>query len=136
MSLPRGGMGQNGVVLLGNKKIQRITVGVIIGVLVISLGLSLLSAGAATLPSVAEGPALGETTTPTPSPGVGSLGSGEAKPVTETPQGQPTQVHDGEHIGGLIAYLTFMLGGVLLVFRARRRDRRDVAEVARRPILS
>jgi hypothetical protein len=38
----------NGVMLMGNKKAQRITVGVIIGVMVVSLALSLISSASAT----------------------------------------------------------------------------------------
>ena len=41
-------MGHNGGMLMGNKKVQRITVGVIIGVIVISLALSLISTASAT----------------------------------------------------------------------------------------
>ena len=42
------GMPHNGPMLMGNKKAQRITVGVIIGVIVISLALTLLSTASAT----------------------------------------------------------------------------------------
>lgn len=41
-------MPHNGDMLMGNKKAQRITVGVIIGVIVISLALSLISTATAT----------------------------------------------------------------------------------------
>lgn len=124
--------------LSGNsrRRTQRITVGVIIGALVISLALSLLSvAGAA---PQADGPSGASPTelraaapldasSPTPaitdSPLVGS--STDPKPVTKTPQGQATQVTDEEHIGGLIGFIAFMLGGVLLLVRGRHRDRRE-----------
>ena len=43
-----GRMTQNGPMLMGNKKAQRITVGVIIGVMVVSLALSLISSASAT----------------------------------------------------------------------------------------
>ena len=43
-----GGIPHNGVMLMGNKKAQRITVGVIIGVIVVSLALSLISTASAT----------------------------------------------------------------------------------------
>ena len=42
------GMQHNGPMLMGNKKAQRITVGVIIGVIVISLALTLLSTASGT----------------------------------------------------------------------------------------
>jgi len=42
------GIPHNGVMLMGNKKAQRITVGVIIGVIVVSLALSLISTASAT----------------------------------------------------------------------------------------
>ena len=41
-------MQHNGPMLMGNKKAQRITVGVIIGVMVLSLALTLLSTASAT----------------------------------------------------------------------------------------
>ncbi len=41
-------MPHNGLMLMGNKKAQRITVGVIIGVMVVSLALSLISSASAT----------------------------------------------------------------------------------------
>ena len=43
-----GGIPHNGVMLMGNKKAQRITVDVIIGVIVVSLALSLISTASAT----------------------------------------------------------------------------------------
>ena len=43
-----GRMPHNGPMLMGNKKAQRITVGVIIGVMVVSLALSLISSASAT----------------------------------------------------------------------------------------
>ena len=69
--------------------------------------------------------------TPTDSPRVGSTDN--PLPVTKTPQGTATQVTDNEHIGGLVAYLVFMLGGVLLLVRSRRRHLR---EKQAEPILS
>ena len=71
-------------------------------------------------PPVAEG-----TTTPSV-PGI--VSTDDPKPVTETPQGTSTQVTDEEHIGGLIAYLVFMLAGVLLLLRGKRRERQAQAE--------
>jgi hypothetical protein len=63
-------------------------------------------------------------TSPTPQPVESSLGDGStAKPHTKTPQGQATQVTDGEHIGGLVGFIAFMMGGILLLIRGRRRDR-------------
>jgi hypothetical protein len=44
----RDGIPHNGVMLMGNKRAQRITVGVIIGVIVVSLALSLISTASAT----------------------------------------------------------------------------------------
>ena len=41
-------MPHNGLMLMGNKKAQRITVGVIIGVMLVSLALSLISSASAT----------------------------------------------------------------------------------------
>lgn len=109
---------------------QRITVGVIVGALVLSLALSLLStAGAAQLD--APGGAVAPVPAATSQPLVST--SGDPKPVTKTPQGQATQVTDKEHIGGLVAFIAFMLGGVLLLVRGRRRDRRERESA---PILS
>ena len=76
--------------------------------------------GAGDLAPVAE-----ETTTPSV-PGI--VSTDDPKPVTETPQGTSTQVTDEEHIGGLIAYIVFMLGGVLLLLRGKRRERRERVE--------
>ena len=42
------GMQHNGPMLMGNKKAQRITVGVIVGVIVLSLALTLMSTASAT----------------------------------------------------------------------------------------
>ena len=131
-------MGHNGRVLMGNRKVQRITGGVIIGVVVISLALTLVAASAAPLASSSSGMGVSDAASPTPTPSstpdAESLGSsGDPKPVTKTPQGQATQVSDREHIGGLIAFLGFMLGGVLLLVRGRRRDRH---QARREPILS
>ena len=41
-------MPDNGVMLMGNKKAQRITVGIIIGAIVVSLALSLIATASAT----------------------------------------------------------------------------------------
>lgn len=134
--------------LSGNRrrKIQRITVGVVVGALVLTLALSLISAAWADATAVparsagradtlarVEGATIGAqgSTTPISQP-VGSA-SRAPRPVTKTPQGQATQVSDQEHIGGLIGYLAFMLGGVVLLVRARRRGRRERAST---PILS
>ncbi|HEU5143572.1 MAG TPA: hypothetical protein VFT81_00190 [Dermatophilaceae bacterium] len=131
--------------LLGNnsRRTQRITVGVIIGVIVLSLALSLLSAAAAPSPvAVVKGPHRAavdghprEATTPAPVTSEHPLvsTSGDPKPVTKTPQGQATQVTDAEHIGGLIGFIAFMVGGVLLLIRGRRRDRQERRS---KPILS
>ncbi len=120
------------------RRTQRITVGVIIGALVISLALSLLSTafavGSGAVPAARPGTSM-EASTPTTAPAEVPLvnSSGDPKPVTKTPQGQATQVTDAEHIGGLVAFIAFMLGGVLLLIRGRRRDRRELASP---PILS
>jgi hypothetical protein len=142
--------------LSGNnrRRTQRITVGIIIGALVLSLALTLLSTVAAfgltTVTRPATGPAPAVTTAPeavgvdglpleatTPAPATTEhpliSTSGNPKPVTKTPQGQATQVTDAEHIGGLIGFIAFMLGGVLLLIRGRRRDRQERGS---RPILS
>lgn len=121
-------------------KTQRIAVWLIIVAVVGALVLSLVgNASAATTASgvTVRADAAGlaaETATPSPSPtasptsqaependSVFAPPTGEPKPITETPQGQPTQVNDGEHVGGLIAYLVFMAGGVLLAIRGHRR---------------
>ena len=114
------------------RRTQRITVGVIIGALVLSLALSLLSSAIALEPSGAQPARVTspqEASTPTTGPAELPLvnSSGQPKPVTKTPQGQATQVTDTEHIGGLVAFIAFMLGGVLLLVRGRRRDRRELA---------
>lgn len=137
-------MHHNGRMLSGKarRRAQRITVGVIVGAVVISLALSLLSAAvadqgraadvtAAAASSAARVGAAGvhAADTPQPSPAmtdsplVGS--STDPRPVTKTPQGQATQVTDKEHIGGLIGFIAFMLGGLLLLLRGRARDRRE-----------
>ncbi|HEX6054372.1 MAG TPA: hypothetical protein VFY98_01045 [Intrasporangium sp.] len=116
--------------LFGKNRIQRITVGIIVGLVVLSLALTLVGgalaapgpvpSGAGAFPPVSE-----ETTTP---PVAGIVRTDNPKPVTETPQGTSTQVTDAEHIGGLVAYLVFMLAGVLLLLRGKRRDWRERAE--------
>ncbi len=127
-------MGHNGPVMSGNKRsqrFQRITVGVIALTIAVSLALSLVSgAFAATMPServerpTAAAPGRAASSSPTPEPVVSSRhGGSTAKPHTKTPQGQATQVTDGEHIGGLVGFIAFMLGGVLLLIRGRRRNR-------------
>jgi hypothetical protein len=126
-------MGQNGPVMSGNKRsqrFQRITVGVIALAIVVSLALSLVSGAfaATTASRGAERPAVSVSgqpaSSPTPQPVESSLqDGGTAKPHTKTPQGQATQVTDGEHIGGLVGFIAFMLGGVLLLIRGRRRER-------------
>ena len=132
-SLLPGVLGHNGAVLFGKKRVQRITVGLIVGLVVLSLALTLVGGalaaprpeptGAGAVPPVAEG-----TTTPSV-PGI--VSTDDPKPVTETPQGTSTQVTDEEHIGGLIAYLVFMLAGVLLLLRGKRRERQAQAEEGR-----
>lgn len=122
-------MGHNGRVLMGDKKMQRIAVGVVIGVIVLSLALSLVGSAMAAPPDTSRAPAqallavpaTGETPTPDPS----LVESNGPKPVTKTPQGTSTQVTHREHIGGLIAFVAFMSGGVLLLLRAKRRERRE-----------
>ncbi len=120
-------MGDNGRVLWGKRRVQRIVVGVIVGLVVASLALSLVGAAlAAPVEKAGPGaPALvGEERTSNPGvPGI--IGTDDPRPVTETPQGTSTQVTDEEHIGGLIAFIVFMLGGVLLLLRGRRRERRE-----------
>ena len=130
-SLLPGVLGHNGAVLFGKKRVQRITVGLIVGLVVLSLALTLVGGalaaprseptGAGAVPPVAEG-----TTTPS-----GIVSTDNPKPVTETPQGTSTQVTDEEHIGGLIAYIVFMLAGVLLLLRGKRRERQAQAEEGR-----
>ena len=123
-------MRHNGRVLCGRKGFQRFTVGLIVGLVVLSLALTLVS-GALAAPAPAEmgagglGHVADETTTP-PVPGI--VSTDDPRPVTETPQGTSTQVTDEEHIGGLVAYLLFMLGGVLLLLRGKRRERRERVE--------
>ncbi len=136
-------MGDNVWMLLGNKKAQRIMVGVVIGVMVISLALSLVAASASPLSAAAPprgaDPVVVQASqpSPTPAPATPTLGSsGEPIPVTKTPQGTTTQATDGEHIGGLVGYLAFMLGGVLLLVRGRRREAREsAADRQHQPIL-
>ena len=123
-------MRHNGRVLCRKKGLQRITVGLIVGLVVLSLALTLVSGALAAPGPAARGagavaPVAEETTTPSV-PGI--VSTDDPKPVTETPQGTSTQVTDEEHIGGLIAYIVFMLGGVLLLLRGKRRERRERAE--------
>lgn len=118
-------MRHNGPVLSGNKRVQRVVVGVIIGVVVVSMALSLLSvavaAQASGQPAVSR---VAADASPTPPPVDPSLTQNDnPKPVTRTPQGQATQVTDGEHIGGLVGFIILMLGGVLLLIRDHRRRR-------------
>ena len=122
-------MRHNGRVL-GKKRLQRITVGLIVGLVVLSLALTLVGGAlAAPIPTagVADGSAHVAEETPTPTvPGI--VSTDDPKPVTRTPQGTSTQVTDEEHIGGLIAYIVFMLAGVLLLLRGKRRERRERAK--------
>lgn len=118
-------MRQNGPMLSGNKRVQRVVVGVIIGVVVVSMALSLVSVAVAAPAS--EHPTsvrVAVASSPTPLPIDPSLTQNDnPKPVTRTPQGQATQVTDGEHIGGLLGFILLMLGGVLLLIRDQRRKR-------------
>ena len=118
-------MRHNGPVLSGNKRVQRVVVGVIIGVVVLSMALSLLSvAGAAQASGQPAVSRVAADASPTPPPVDPSLTQNDnPKPVTRTPQGQATQVTDGEHIGGLVGFIILMLGGVLLLIRDHRRRR-------------
>lgn len=130
-------MSHNGPVLSGNKRFQRVTVGVIIGLVVVALALTLVGPA---LAAPAAGAALpleaAPAVAPSPTPGSsGLVGTTDPKPVTQTPQGTSTQVSDTEHLGGLIAYVAFMLGGVLLLIRARRRERRERLLPTAQPIL-
>ncbi|WP_353356498.1 hypothetical protein [Intrasporangium sp. DVR] len=117
--------------MLGKKRMQRVTVGVLIGLVIVSLALTLVGGALAAAPGAgaarpqAGAWAVDEQATTPGLPGV--VSSGDPRPVTETPQGTSTQVTDEEHIGGLLAYIAFMLGGVLLLVRARRRERRERA---------
>lgn len=108
----------------GNKRVQRITVGVIIGLIVVSLALSLASVATAAPRVDPPRPREGSGAMATPAPIDPSLTANtNPKPVTKTPQGQATQVTDGEHIGGLVGFIILMLGGVLLLIRDHRRNR-------------
>ena len=127
------------------QRIQRITVYVIIAVVVMSLSLSLLtSAGAFGLSSRTTTPRGSATPQsvipeavaapgPTPSDPAGVGSTDDPLPVTKTPQGTATQVTDTEHIGGIVAYLVFMVGGLLLLVRSGRRQPREEQS---EPILS
>lgn len=111
--------------LSGNQRVQRAVVAVIIGVVVLGMTLSLVSVAVASpagRPAAAGQDALAAS--PTPEPIEASLTqNGNPKPVTKTPQGQATQVTDGEHIGGLVGFIVLMLGGVALLIRDHRRKR-------------
>jgi hypothetical protein len=111
--------------LSGNKRVQRVVVGVVIGLIVVSMALSLVSvAVAAPLSGGSQSPRPAVATSSTPLPIDPSLTQNDnPKPVTRTPQGQATQVTDGEHIGGLAGFIVLMLGGVLLLIRDHRRKR-------------
>jgi len=113
-------LGHNGQVLSGNRKFQRVVVGLVVGLVVVSLALTLVGGAFAATPDLVGD---GQTSPSVP----GLVGTTEPKPVTETPQGTSTQVSDSEHLGGLIAFIAFMLGGVLLLIRGRRRERREQA---------
>ncbi len=134
-------MGHNGPVLSGNKRFQRITVGVIIGLVVMALALTLvgpaLAAPAAGMSPLREsGSPLAEAAASTPTANSsGLVGTANPRPVTDTPQGTMTQVSDQEHLGGLVAYLAFMVGGALLLVRAKHRERRERVVGASEPIL-
>lgn len=122
-------MGENEPVLWGKGRFQRIVVGVIVGLVIASLALMLVG-GALAAPGerVGRGAAVLVGDEQTGSPGSpGLVGTDDPRPVTETPQGTSTQVTDEEHIGGLIAFIVFMLGGVLLLLRGKRRERREQA---------
>ncbi len=54
-------------------------------------------------------------------------------PTTSTPQGQKTDVTHPEHLGGIIAVAAFLLGGVALLLRDRRRHRARAAAAAGQP---
>jgi hypothetical protein len=122
-----------GPVLFGKKRAQRVTVGLIVGLVVLSLALTLVGGAlAAPGPAPGEAGALSPVAEATPPPALpGIVSTDNPKPVTNTPQGTSTQVTDAEHIGGLIAYLVFMLGGVMLLLRGKRRERRERAEESR-----
>ena len=126
---------------MGNGRLRRAVVAVVVGSMVVGLVVALLSAAAVTAGAAPEPAGVrAEDTSPAPLPSP-SLDprlvqqEGE-KPVTKTPQGQATQVTDEEHIGGLIAFIAFMLGGVLLLVRDRRRQRRERREEDGTRILS
>ena len=123
-------MRHNGRVLCGKKGFQRFTVGLIVGLVVLSLALTLVSGALADPAPAGRGAgAVAHPAEETATPSIpGAVSTDDPKPVTETPQGMSTQVTDEEHIGGLIAYLVFMLGGVLLLLRGKRRERRERAD--------
>lgn len=126
-----GAIRHNGPVMSGKKRMQQITVGIIVGLIVVSLALTLvgsaLAAPAAGGPRPATVRGLAADGQPTSLPAPGIVSTGDPKPVTNTPQGTSTQVTDDEHLGGLLAYLAFMLGGALLLVRGKHRERRDKA---------
>ena len=107
----------NGRVLCGRKGFQRFTVGLIVGLVVLSLALTLVSGALAAPPRRRWAAQAPWATSPTRRRHLrpGNRQHGRPHTVTETPQGTSTQVTDEEHIGGLIAYILFMLGGVLLL---------------------
>jgi hypothetical protein len=135
-------MSHNGAVQSGNKRFQRITVGVIIGLVVLSMALTLIGPALAASPTgasrtSASGTLATDDPVTTPSSGAsGLVGTDDPRPVTETPQGTSTQVTDEEHIGGLVGFIAFMLGGLLLLIRGKRRERRERAMSGSEPILS
>ena len=120
-------MRNNGRVLCGRKGFQRFTVGLIVGLVVLSLALTLVSGAlAAPAPAARDTAALAHVAEETAAPSIpGVVSTDDPRPVTETPQGTSTQVTDEEHIGGLVAYVIFMLAGVLLLLRGKRRERRE-----------
>ncbi|WP_347353076.1 hypothetical protein [Intrasporangium sp.] len=108
----------------GNRWAQRAVVAVVIGLLAVAVVLSLVPAAVAA-PSPSDRHAVLLTALrPAPQPtDLSATESGNPMPVTKTPQGQATQVTDGEHIGGLVGFIVLMLGGVLLLIRDHHRKR-------------
>ncbi|MDC5696608.1 hypothetical protein OO014_05010 [Intrasporangium calvum] len=128
-------MGDNEPVTPGKKRMQQITVGILVGLVIVSLALTLVGGALAAAPEGASPAAKAVALAadePSTTPSVPAIGStGDPKPVTKTPQGTSTQVTDDEHVGGLIGYLVLMLGGVLLLVRTKRRERRERAAAGR-----